>query len=165
MSKEELNESMEPNSLRGLISPIVSIDQYKSKVENEENAVVVCFSVKDKFPAKDLSEFIERGNSNLIDVELASSPSKDESEYHVYVEIHRNSKLFDMIDELLNSVKNLDENIETWMFTAYKETFPKPWSKEEFDSRVISSSYDYITTYNKDAKQISERIKFLNNYK
>ena len=163
MSKE-LNESMEPNALRGLISSIVSIDQYKSKVESEDKAVVICFSVTDKYPAKDLMTFIERGNSDYIDVELASSPATDKSDYHVYVEIHRNSKLFDNIDRLLKSVANLDHDMSEWMFTSYKNTFPAKWSKEEFEKRVISDPYKYITTYNEDAKQISERIKFLNNY-
>jgi hypothetical protein len=164
MSKK-LNETLNPNSLRGLISPIVSIDQYKSKIGEEDKAVVIAFTVKDKYPAQDLSTFIERGNSDYVDVELGVGPSTDESEYHVYVEIHRNSKLFDTVDGLLDAVKNLDEDIEAWMFTSYKQTFPKPFSKENFDKQVISDPYEYVTTYNKDAKQISERIKFLNNYK
>lgn len=49
--------SIQHNDLVDLINTTFSIDQYKSKVGKDENVVVVAFSVSDKQPADDLSQF------------------------------------------------------------------------------------------------------------
>jgi hypothetical protein len=88
--------SIQHNDLVDLIEPIISIDQYKSKVGDDKNIVVVAFSIKDPDPAKDLSQFIETGHET-VDVDVSPGPDKD-GLYKVFVELERNSKLFDSID-------------------------------------------------------------------
>ena len=100
-----LNEDMDADALRGLINLLISIDQYKSKMGEDKDIVVVCFKVKDKFPAKDLSRFIEFGDKSLLDVEVSSGSDKDSGEFKVYVEIKRDRKLFDRLDSLLNDIR------------------------------------------------------------
>lgn len=165
MMNKILNEDMDADALRGLIRPLISIDQYKSKMGEDKDIVVVCFKVKDKFPAKDLSRFIEFGDKSLLDVEVSSGSDKETGDYKVYVEIQRDRKLFDRLDSLLNDIKNLDSKINKWMFLGYKTALPKEWNRENFDDDVISDKQTYVITHDENAREITERINFLKNYK
>jgi hypothetical protein len=163
MQSNQLNENIKHNDLNALIQPIVSIDQYKSKIGDDANIVVVAFKVLDIDPAKDLSQFLESGHPSALDVDISPGPDP-EGNYTVYVELDRNSRLYDVLEEILTDVQRVDNNIKEFMFTSYKEKMPKEWSKENFEQSVITSSYDYTVKYNPDAVAISERIKFLNKY-
>lgn len=155
--------SIQNNDLEDLISSVVSIDQYKSKIGKDENVVVIAFDIKDSDPAKDLSQFIETGHE-CIDVDVSPGPTK-EGTYKVFVELERNSKLFDSIDKILKDVTRVDNLAKDFRFKAFKSgDLPKSWSKDNFDRFVISSSYDYLLANNSDAKNITERLKFLNKY-
>ena len=155
--------SIQNNDLEDLVSSIVSIDQYKSKIGKDENEVVVAFDIKDNDPAKDLSQFIETGHE-CIDVDVSPGPTKEGS-YKVFVELERNSKLFDSIDKMLKDITRVDNLAKDFRFKAYKSgDVPKAWSKDNFDWFVISSSYDYLLANKDEAKNITERLKFLNKY-
>ena len=91
--------SIQNNDLIDLIQSTFSVDQYKSKIGDDKNVVVLAFEVKDADPAKDLSQFIETGH-NTIDVDVSPGPNKD-GNYKVFVELERNSKLFDSIDNFI----------------------------------------------------------------
>jgi hypothetical protein len=155
--------SIQNNDLEDLVSSIFSIDQYKSKIGKDENVVVVAFDIKDSDPAKDLSQFIETGHQS-IDVDVSPGPTKEGS-YKVFVELERNSKLFDSDDKILKDVSRADNLAKDFRFKAYKSgDVPKAWSKDNIDRLVISSRYDYLLANNSEAKNITERLKFLNKY-
>lgn len=164
MQSDKINEAIKNNDLRGLVSNLVSIDQYKSKMGEDKNMVVVAFKVKDKDPAYDLSQFIETGYTNkVLDVDVSSGPNKD-GDYTVYVEAPRDSKLYDTVGSILNDITHVDEEVGSWVFTSYENKSPLEFTKENFSTWVLTSSYDYVVKHDPKAKEISERIKFLNNY-
>ena len=154
--------SIQNNDLINLIETTFSVDQYKSKIGDDKNIVVVAFDVKDVDPAKDLSQFIETGH-DTIDVDVSPGPDKN-GNYKVYVELERNSKLFEAIDSILNDITRVDESAKSFKFNAYKSDMPTEWNKENFVASVLSSSYDYTIATNPEAHAITERIKFLNKY-
>jgi len=158
-----LNEAMQYNDLRGLVSNVVSIDQYKSKIGDDKNIVVVALEVDHIEAAADLSQFIETGHKDAIDVDVSVGPTP-EGKYTVFVEYNRNSFLFKLIDVMLQDILNVDNEVSSWQFVSYKETVPKEWTSEEFEESVHTSSYEYVIATDADAKVISERIKFLTNY-
>lgn len=162
-SDHNLNESVASNDLRGLVGDLVSIDQFKTKLSDDENALVIAFKVSGKEPAEDLSQFIETGFTAL-DVDVSPGPDED-GMYTVFVEVERKSDLFDKISVILDDVQRVDNDIEKWMFVSYEnKTDPQEFNKENFDANIITSSYDYVVKYNEDAQALSERIKFLNKY-
>ena len=55
----KLFEGLRTNDLKDQIDPLFTVDQYKSKMGEDKNVVVVAFKVYDKYPAIDLMEFIE----------------------------------------------------------------------------------------------------------
>ena len=154
--------SIQNNDLIDLIETTFSVDQYKSKIGDDKNVVVLAFEVKDPDPAKDLSQFIETGH-DTIDVDVSPGPNKD-GNYKVYVELERNSKLFEVIDSILNDITRVDESAKSFKFNAYKSDMPAEWNKANFEANVHSSSYDYTIATNPEAHAITERIKFLNKY-
>jgi hypothetical protein len=154
--------SIQNNDLIDLVQSTFSVDQYKSKIGDDKNVVVLAFEVKDADPAKDLSQFIETGH-DCIDVDVSPGPDKD-GNYKVFVELQRNSKLFDSIDNILKDITRVDESANSFMFNAYKSDMPSNWNRQNFESSVYSSSYDYEMATNPEAQEISERIKFLNKY-
>ena len=155
--------SIQHNDLVDLIEPIISIDQYKSKVGDDKNIVVVAFSIKDPDPAKDLSQFIETGHET-VDVDVSPGPDKD-GLYKVFVELERNSKLFNSINKIIEDIHRIDNDLGAVKFSAYKLDTPLDWNEGNFKNAVYSSSYDYTIATNPDAHVIAERMKFLNSYK
>lgn len=161
---KKLNEAIQHNDLRGLLSNVISIDQYNSKVDDDKNAVVVAFEASHKDVAADLSQFIETGHSSAIDVDISPGASPDGT-YYVFVEFHRDSFLYRYINVMLEDIKNIDDTIEEWQFVSYENNdAPINWNEENFNDNVITSSYEYVLAHDENAKAISERINFLKNY-
>ena len=53
--------SLRSNDLRHFVKKVFEIDSFKSKIGDDENIVVVSFTVDQEDPAKDLENFIEMG--------------------------------------------------------------------------------------------------------
>lgn len=114
MSK--LNEGLQANDLDFLIMPIISIDEYESKID-DRRSVVVGFYVTDSDPASELSAFIEKGTVPVLDTEVSPAPTED-GYYMVFVELERNEKLPSVIMDLINSI-DLLTNVDNWEFSPY----------------------------------------------
>ena len=54
----QIDEAVSKGQLRNLVDAIVSIDQYKSKIDEDRNMVVLAFEVMNEMAAGDLSNFI-----------------------------------------------------------------------------------------------------------
>lgn len=162
-SDQTFKEGIEYNDLRSLIDPVVSIDQYKSKMGNDSKIIVLALKVNDQYPAQDLSQFIEKGFKQAIDVDISPGPDED-GKYTVFVELLRNEKLFNDVEDILNNVTNLDENIKQWSFVAYENKQKQDFNKDNFKNSVIVDSGDYAIRHDEEAAKLSERIKFLNSY-
>jgi len=141
MMQSKLNESIEKNDLSNHIDNIVSIDQYKSKLGDDKNIIVIAIKIKDKNPADDLSQFLETG-LDLLDVE--TSPGPDENGFYtLYLEVARDSKAADLIQRVLDDAQRVDNSVESWLFTSYDNKTPVPWSIESFESSVQTDAYEY----------------------
>ena len=162
-SDQTIKESVNSNDLRNLIDPLVSIDQYKSKMGEDNNIIVLALKVKDKNPAMDLSQFIETGFDDVIDVDISSGPDTS-GKYSVFVEMIRDDKAYKTINGILNDLKNLDESKDSWKFVSYENKSKQDFNESNFVNSVITSKHDYEIKHNPEAAEISERIKFLNSY-
>lgn len=89
--------------LQDLIDPIFEVDAFKSKMGDDEDIVVVSFTVNETNAAKDLVDFIEKGYDFVLDAD--STPGEiDNGKYKVFVEIERNKGVAENIMELLDGV-------------------------------------------------------------
>lgn len=132
---KNLTEGMQANDLDFLVMPIISIDEYESKID-DRRAVVIGFYVTDVDPATELSAFIEKGNVPVLDTEVSPAPTED-GYYIVFVEMDRNEKLPKAIMELIDGINRLT-NVEDWQFSPYhsKEDENYPLTIEQLKDHV-----------------------------
>lgn len=101
-----LNEGLRPLDLKGMVYSLFEVDTYKSKMGEDKDVCVVSFHVKDRSPAKDLMEFIEKGYHFVLDADVSSGENAD-GEYAVFVELSRTPQLAEQIKELCYGVNKL----------------------------------------------------------
>ena len=113
-----LAEGLRKHDLEDMFYPIMEIDIHKSKMGEDPDVCVVTFQAKDRHPAKDFMEFVEKGYPFVLDADVSAGENKD-GEYSIFVEVERNTKLAENIMEMLFGVSKLT-NILDWKFKYYK---------------------------------------------
>ena len=162
MPSDQIKESVQNNDLKALIDATVSIDQYKSKIGKDSEIIVMAIKCMVEGPAGDLSQYLETGHKTL-DVDVSTGPDQ-EGKYTVFIEMERDSQAFKKIETMLEDIKRVDNEIEEYMFTSYENKEPQPFNKETYQASVLDSPVKYETEHNPEAKEIAERMKFLNTY-
>jgi hypothetical protein len=110
---------MMPGDLDDLVSKLISIDEFESKIDSE-CAIVVAFHVNDESPAKDLSRFIEKSEVELLDTEVSPAPDKN-GKYVLFIEFSRNAEFPKNLMAILASMVNITNiSDDDYIFTAYK---------------------------------------------
>ena len=134
---------MKMNDLKGFVENIITIDTYKSKMGEDKDVAVVGFRVKDRLPALDLMEFIERGYGFVLDADISSGEESD-GQYSVFVELERNRRLPENIEKMLKGVTNLLGDTD-WRYRYYKDFKSKPLTAESLSETVPCSPEAYQT--------------------
>lgn len=124
----KLFEGLRASDLVNMVDYRFTIDQFKSKMGKDENIVVLAFKVKDKYPAMDLMEFIEKGYPFVLDADTSSGEERD-GQYRVFVELERNEKVPEEIETLLKGVGRLCD-CEAWRFKYFKDIDSHEFNKE-----------------------------------
>jgi hypothetical protein len=136
-----LSEGLEYKDMENIIKPEIHIDEFVSKMGNDDNIVVISFYVKSSDATDDLISWFERGYKFVLDSDRSQgeiSPSR----YLVFVEIKRRTALTDQIDELLSDLTTLTEHsLDDWRVTVDGMTFP--YSKNAIKKYVVLSPHTY----------------------
>jgi hypothetical protein len=145
-NKRQLNEGLRSGDLKDLVSDLFTIDKYRSKMGEDRDVTVLGFQVKEKYPAEDLMEFIERGYPFILDADISAGEEQD-GQYQVFVEIERTDKLPSQIKELLSGVGQLCDCYD-WRFRYQKSSYSidfdenaimenVPVTQDEYDSKIL----------------------------
>lgn len=146
-NNQQLNEGLRPLDLREMIHTIFEVDSFKSKMGEDRDVCVVSFKVKDRSPAKDLMEFVEKGYPFVLDADV-SSGEDNKGEYSVFVEISRTPKLSEQIKELTYGVKKLT-GIDNFQFKYHKESQVHEVTEENLKKHIPPTSREYDGFVNK----------------
>lgn len=159
-----LNEGLEKHDLEDLIENTISIDQYKSKIGNDAETIVIAFTVKYEKPSVDLADFISTSHIEHLDVENSSVPNED-GFFKVFVEFERNEKVISKLLDLLSHIEKLTGNIK-WNYISLNTKDEKEVNAYNLKSDVITSESLYNKIYKKKSEKnkIKERIEFLLKY-
>jgi hypothetical protein len=141
-----LNEGLRAEDLKDMVYPLFEVDTFKSKMGEDRDVCVMSFMVKDRNPAKDLMEFIEKGFSFVLDADV-SSGENDKGEYNVFVELPRTSRLAEHIKEITYGVRKLT-GIEDFTFRYYKHAGIHEVNEQEL-SIIPSDAESYDGVMNK----------------
>jgi hypothetical protein len=173
-----INESLRANDLKHLVKKVFGIDCYKSKIGNDEEVVVLSFTVDQEDPAKDLENFIEMGYDFVLDADITPGET-DDGDYVVFVELERGRHLVDQISEIIKGVNLLTGH--DYMRFRYFKNFKSqdateenlraviPLDKESYDIATQRNGIDnfsefFVNSYANDIKLLDESILFQRTY-
>jgi len=109
---------LQRGDLSHLVYDIFEIDSFRSKMGDDKDIIVCSFTVKDKQPAEDLMNFVEKGYEFVLD--SAVSPGElDDGMYRVFVEMRRDKNAPENIQEMLYGIGELTD-IDRFKFRYYK---------------------------------------------
>lgn len=114
MSKP-ITEGLKRHDLDHMILPMISIDEFASKID-DKTVIVVAFYCMEEDPAHDLSNFIERSPTNPLDTDVSPAPSK-EGYYVTFVELKRGARFVSQLLKIIDEISNLTD-ITEWQFTS-----------------------------------------------
>jgi hypothetical protein len=159
MNNQQLNEGLRSLDLENLIEGTVEIDVHKSKMGEDQDVCVLSFTVGDRFPAKDLMEFVERGYGFVLDADI-SSGENSKGKYNVFIELSRTPQLAENIKELEYGIKRLT-GIDTFRFKYYKNPELFDLNEDNIKRIVPDSAKEYEITLNRfkteDVKQFFDK--------
>ena len=151
-SNNPLFESLEYKDLEGMMKPTIHVDEFSSKMGDDDDIIVVSFFVRDEQAAKDLMNWFEKGYDFVLDADRSPGEIKS-NRYLVYVELRRRSTAGANVETLLSDLNTLTEfDVEDWnMHYKGKEV---PFSRDEFDQLVPLTPRAYRERYEKDLNEM-----------
>ncbi len=166
-----VNEGLKAGDLDGVVSNTFSVDQYKSKMGEDKNILVLGFIVDGSAPAKDLERFAEVGYKSVLDAD-ATPGTLEDGKHRVFIEFARTPEVVSHIISFLEDLKKLT-NIEEFQYTYHKgdnatvvtpETMGEaiPTTPEAYEQRVneikIGEAKSFFDKYDMMECYINENI-------
>lgn len=130
-----------------MVYPNFDVDTYRSKMGEDRDVCVLTFKVKDRAPARDLMEFIEKGFHFVLDSDVSSGES-DKGDYFVFVEIERSPKIAEQIKDITSGVEKLTA-IKDWHFKYHKSNQEHELSEEALKQIIPDTATAYDGLMNK----------------
>jgi len=147
-----LSESLAFKDLEGLMKSTVHVDEFASKMGDDDDIIVISFFVRDPQAAKDLMNWFEKGYDFVVDADRSPGEIKP-NRYLVYVELRRRSTAGGHVEQLLNDLNTLTEfEVDDW--TMHYKGKDAPFSRDEFDRLVPLSPRAYRERYEKDLNEV-----------
>ena len=156
----KIYEGLKAGDLEGVVSPRFSIDQYKSKMGDDKNILVLGFVVDGQAPAKDLERFAEVGYNSILDAD-ATPGTLEDGKHRVFIEFARKPEVIKQISGFLEDLKKLT-NIEEFEYTYHKGQNPTMVSAGTMGEAVPTTPEAYEQRVNE--MKVSEARKFFDRY-
>jgi hypothetical protein len=152
-SNNLLSENLNFKDLDGLMKSTVHVDEFSSKMGDDDDIIVLSFFLRDPSAAKDLMSWFEKGYDFVLDADRSPGEIKP-NRYLVYVEIRRRSTAGAQVEELLNDLNTLTEFESANNWTMHYKGKEIPFSRDAFDSTVPLSPKAYRERYEKDLNEV-----------
>jgi hypothetical protein len=137
-----LFESLGFKDLEGLMKSTIHVDEFSSKMGDDDDIIVVSFFVRNPTAAKDLMTWFEKGYDFVIDADKSPGEIRP-NRYLVYVEIRRRSTAGGHVEELLNDLNTLTEFERAEDWTMHYKGKEIPFTRDAFDATVPLSPRAY----------------------
>lgn len=150
--------SVKYGEMENLVNSTISIDQYKPKIGEANETVVVAFEVQQEVAAKDLSNLIETDVTESLDVDISQGPNNN-GNYLVFVEFNRDNKLHNRIMEIMKCVSNATL-ITEWQYEYYKGDQAVDLNETNLKETVLDNQEQYVLKYAQQTEDLT-RVKQL----
>jgi len=155
-----VNEGLKAGDLDGIVSKRFSVDQYKSKMGDDKNILVLGFVVDGQAPARDLERFAEVGYKSVLDAD-ATPGTLEDGKHRVFIEFARSPDVVKQIIAFLEDLKKL-ANIEEFEYTYHKGENPTMVSAETMGENIPTTPEAYEMKVNE--MKVSEARNFFDRY-
>ena len=155
-----VNEGLKAGDLDGVVSNKLSVDQYKSKMGEDKNILVLGFIVDGSAPAKDLERFAEVGYKSVLDAD-ATPGTLEDGKHRVFVEFARTPEVVGQIIAFLEDLKKLT-NIDEFTYTYHKGENPTVVSADTMGEAIPTTPEAYEQRINE--MKVSEARHFFDKY-
>jgi hypothetical protein len=136
-----LFEALQYRDMVGMVKPTVHIDEFASKMGDDEDVIVVSFFVRSEAAARDLVNWFEKGYDWVLDADRSPGEIRP-GRYLVYVEMRRRSTAGERVEDLIDDLATLTEH-EAGEWTMTYRDQEVPFSRETFDRMVPRSPREY----------------------
>ena len=92
--------SLQNGDLKDLVVPKISIDEFNPKTGEAKDVIVTAFYMSEKAPAEDLTQFIETGAYETLDVETSPNPD-DDGNHLIFIEMKRDEDFMEKVDQYI----------------------------------------------------------------
>ena len=148
----KINEGMRAGDLADLVLPMISVDEYESKID--DSSIVIGFYIHDQDAASDLNRFLQKSPIQIIDTEI--SPAPDQHGYYiVFVELINDRRIAKNIADILAEVSPLTTT-EKWQMRLRGHKEVMPFSQKELDKYFSKLREDNVDDIE---EQIMEFLK------
>lgn len=150
--------------MKNHILPLLTIDEFKSRIGDDDDIITLNFIVDAKDVAEDLVMWLERGYDFILDAEI--SPGEVENgKYYVFAEINRRPSAPRKIMEILDDLNTLtDIEAKDWKIRIDHDRYPA--SKEIIEQHVPLTANKYREQEQQDLNEWRQiaGIKTINTY-
>ena len=152
-SNNQLFESLGCKDLDGLLKPTIHVDEFSSKMGDDDDIIVVSFFVRDAQAAKDLMMWFEKGYDFVLDSDRSPGEIRP-GRYLVFVEIRRRSTAGGNVEQMLDDLNTLTEFEDSTAWTMHYRDQEIPFTRDSFDATVPLTPRAYRERYQKDLNEV-----------
>ena len=152
-SNNQLFESLGFKDLDGLLKPTIHVDEFSSKMGDDDDIIVISFFVRDAQAAKDLMMWFEKGYDFVLDADRSPGEIRP-GRYLVYVELRRRSTAGGNVEQLLDDLNTLTEFEDSSAWTMHYRDQEIPFTRDAFDATVPLTPRAYRERYEKDLNEV-----------
>jgi hypothetical protein len=150
--QHRLSEALEFKDMVGMLKPTIHVDEFASKMGDDDDIIVVSFFVRSDQAARDLVNWFEKGYDWVMDSDRSPGEIKP-GRYLVYVEMRRRSTAGEKIAQALDDLSTLTEyKGDNW--NMHYEDNDVPFDVETFNRLVPLSPKEYRARKEKDLNEM-----------
>lgn len=148
----QLLEALNYKDMVGMMKPTIHVDEFASKMGDDDDIIVISFFVRSKAAARDLVNWFEKGYDWVLDADQSPGEIRP-GRYLVYIEMRRRSSAGRNIAEALDDLGTLTEFLpEEWSMHYEDKTYP--FTVEQFDRVVPLSPKEYRRRKEQDLNEV-----------
>ena len=127
--EQTLEEGLHTGDMEYMISPYVSVDEYTSKVDQDD--ITIALFCGEKAVCNDLRDFIEKMYYlEIRDIEVSDSLTED-NKYIIFIELKRDEQFPKILVDILDSIGFLIKKpVKEWKFITLNMNQKQPVSVE-----------------------------------
>jgi hypothetical protein len=148
----QVSEGLEYKDMVGIMKPTIHVDEFSSKMGDDDDVIVASFFVRSKQAADDLASWFEKGYEWVLDADTSPGEIKS-GRYLVYIELRRRSQAGKYLSEAVNDLETLTEFKPDQWVMVYQDK-ESPFSREEFEKLVPLSPKEYRKENEEDLNEM-----------